>query len=123
MSDCYHEYQPLQVPGKDFYICPKCNDVIRIKSITRPKDSRWKSVTEVGFNTAIGFIINFAANYFILPHYGVPANPEIFLVIGIWYTLISIIRAYGLRRFFESMGKNENAYTLILRLKKKLLRK
>jgi hypothetical protein len=123
MSDCYHEYQPLQVPGKNFYICPICNDIIRIKSITHIKDSRWKSATEVAFNTAIGFIINFLANYLILPHYGVPANPEIFLVIGVWYTLISIIRAYGLRRFFESMGKNENFYTLILRLKKKILRK
>ena len=115
---CEHDLIPFRAKGT--YVCQKCWSTIEIKSITYPKDSRWKSFTEITFNTIIGFVINYFANFWILPHYGVPPNPQIFLEIGIWFTLISVIRGYGIRRFFERMGVGENFYTLTMRLVKKL---
>lgn len=79
-------------------------------------DSRLKSITETAINIVIGYTINYTANAFILPHYGIPFNFWVYHEIGIIYTFVSIARQYGFRRLFERFGENENAYTLLVRL-------
>lgn len=64
------------------------------------KDSRIKSLTEATFNIIVGFIINFIANIIILPLFGMPLNLINFGIIGILYTIISLLRSYMLRRLF-----------------------
>lgn len=64
--------------------------------------SRLGSLAEALINVAIGFGINFAANWFILPLFGfstltLKAN----LLIGVVYTVISVIRSYVIRRWFN----------------------
>ena len=84
-------------------------------------DARLKSLTESFTNIAIGFPINFGANLAILPFYATGfGNTEDSLSsafqIGIWFTIISIVRSYALRRLFNKFGEKENFYTLSVRL-------
>lgn len=66
--------------------------------------SRLGSFIEAWSNIAIGFGINFTANWLILPMFGFHSltlgkNFEI----GLLYTLISLCRSYFLRRLFNRM--------------------
>ena len=58
------------------------------------------SFAEAWLNVAIGFAINFLANTVILPFYGIPFHWQVMLEIGVWYTIVSVIRAYWVRRLF-----------------------
>lgn len=64
----------------------------------------WGSVVEAKANIAVGFGINFTANMLILPLFGfhdltLGKN----LVIGMLYTVISLVRQFVIRRWFNSM--------------------
>jgi len=63
-------------------------------------DSKLKSFVESVFNIIVGFMINFFANMFILPLFGMPFDLTNFGLIGILYTIISVSRSYTLRRLF-----------------------
>lgn len=52
-------------------------------------------------NTAIGFGINLVANMTILPALGFPLNLGQGLLIGVFFTAISVARSYVLRRWFQ----------------------
>jgi len=73
-------------------------------------DSRKKSLCEAGSDIAIGFAINFSINYTILPHYAVEiGNQDIgaLLQIGLWFTIVALLRKYVVRRIFENMRKKK----------------
>lgn len=62
------------------------------------------SVVESWVNVAVGFSINFCANLLILPLFGfhdltVGKN----FVIGLLYTVISLVRSFVIRRWFNGM--------------------
>ena len=62
------------------------------------------SIAEAWANIAVGFAVNFTANMLILPLFGfatltLRTNFEI----GLLYTLISLVRSYVLRRWFNSL--------------------
>jgi hypothetical protein len=66
--------------------------------------TRVGSFIEAWANIAIGFGINYAANWFILPLFGfhsltAAANFEI----GLLYTVISLVRSFILRRYFNGL--------------------
>ena len=64
--------------------------------------SRIDSFMEALTNVAIGFGINFVANWIILPWYfGIEADVGSFAVLGVIYTFISIARSYVIRRAFN----------------------
>ena len=84
-------------------------------------DSKWKSLTEAGLNLIPGFGIAFLSNLYILPLYaeGIAASEWLTMFqIGVWYTIISLIRSYLFRRAFNRLGPNENFYTLVKRIGK-----
>lgn len=65
--------------------------------------TRLGSFIEAWVNVAIGFGINFAANLLILPLFGftsltLATNFEI----GLLYTVISVVRSYAIRRWFNA---------------------
>lgn len=64
--------------------------------------SRLGSLVEAFVNVLIGFGINFAMNLVILPKAGLPM-PSISqnFEIGLWFTIVSIIRSYAIRRWFN----------------------
>ena len=73
-------------------------------------DSRKKSLCEAGSDISIGFAINFTLNYFILPYDAIDiGKQDVFarLQIGLWFTIVALLRKYVVRRFFESLRKKK----------------
>lgn len=64
------------------------------------QQKRRHSLLEAGINVGIGFGVSMLGNIFILPLYGMPFVWSNFFQIGIWFTLISVIRSYFVRRLF-----------------------
>lgn len=65
--------------------------------------TRMESFVEALVNIAIGFGVNFVANLVILPYYGFTSlDTATNLKIGIAFTLVSIVRSYFIRRFFNA---------------------
>lgn len=66
------------------------------------KQSRIDSLMEALVNVAVGFLINFIANWLILPWYfGIEPDLGSFAMLGVIYTFISIARSYVIRRAFN----------------------
>ena len=63
--------------------------------------SRVESFVEAWINVAIGFWINFAANYFILPLFGFNVSLSQTFWIGVAFTAISVLRSYIIRRWAQ----------------------
>ena len=63
--------------------------------------TRLGSLIESLMNVVIGFTINFCANLLILPLFGFHVTLGDNFLIGVLYTLISIVRSYAIRRWFE----------------------
>lgn len=61
------------------------------------------SFIEAWVNVFIGFWINFIANLLILPAFGFTAlTLETNLYIGLAYTVVSVVRSYVIRRWFNA---------------------
>ena len=61
------------------------------------------SFMESLINVLIGFWINFAANLIILPMFGFSSlTLHDNLLIGVIYTVISVVRSYAIRRWFNA---------------------
>ena len=84
------------------------------------KDSKLKSISESFANIIIGFPINYGANLVILPFFldgwnTIEESLATAFYIGFWFTVVSVLRTYGLRRLFNHYGKNENLLSLTIR--------
>lgn len=82
--------------------------------------TKMMSLVEATSNTVIGFFINFTANWFILPLvFNIKITIQENLLLGILFTIISVIRGYVLRRFFNGHLKtfSSNIADLILMIK------
>lgn len=64
--------------------------------------SRLSSLLEAAMNILIGFTINFLANMIILPSVGFPIDVKTNLYIGVLYTIVSLVRQYIIRRWFNA---------------------
>jgi len=60
-----------------------------------------QSFTESVSNIFIGYAVAVIAQVFIFPIYGIHVTPEENLEIGLWFTLVSLVRSFVLRRFFN----------------------
>lgn len=69
------------------------------------------SFVEAWANIAVGFSINFCANLIVLPWFGFNVTPHAAFGIGIVFTVISLVRSYVLRRWFNGLkfGNTEKA--------------
>lgn len=63
--------------------------------------SRKMSLTETLLNVMIGYIIAVTAQILVFPFFGVHIPLHDNLTIGLVFTVISIVRSYCLRRFFN----------------------
>ncbi len=61
------------------------------------------SVAEAWINVFVGFGISFAANMIIFPWFGFHVHAGQAMVIGMIYTVISLVRSYVLRRIFNRL--------------------
>ena len=64
------------------------------------KQSLIESIT----NVLIGYIVAVASNAAILPLFGVNLAFGDSMLIGVWFTVISVIRGYCVRRWFNKRG-------------------
>lgn len=65
--------------------------------------SRRASFVEACINTGIGFGINYTANLLIFPLFGMHISPTANVLLGLIYTIISVVRGYVIRRWFNGM--------------------
>ena len=63
-----------------------------------------QSLIETLTNVAIGYLISFIANMLVLPLFGYNINLTDGVLISIIFTIISIVRGYVVRRWFNSKG-------------------
>ena len=64
------------------------------------KQSLIESIT----NVLIGYIVAVISNAAILPLFGVNLAFSDSMLIGVWFTVISLIRGYCVRRYFNKRG-------------------
>lgn len=68
------------------------------------------SLIESIVNIIIGFAINFTANMLVLPLFGFHVTAGSAFQIGLIFTVISIVRSYVLRRWFNSIKHSWNTH-------------
>lgn len=69
--------------------------------------TRKQSAIEAMMNILIGYTINFIANLTLFPLFGWDISIQQNLLLGVLYTLISFVRSYMLRRFYNWWHNNE----------------
>jgi hypothetical protein len=65
--------------------------------------TRKQSAFEAAANIAVGFVIALASQLVIFPMYGVHVPLSTDIAITGWFTVISLVRSYALRRAFNSI--------------------
>ena len=65
------------------------------------RQTKLGSFYEACINVAIGFVINYCANLVILPLFGFHVGLADNFYIGLLYTVVSVIRSYVVRRWFD----------------------
>ena len=63
--------------------------------------SKRHSALESITNVSIGYGVAIASQIVIFPQFGINVATETNLIIGAWFTIISICRSYILRRIFN----------------------
>ncbi|OQB08788.1 MAG: hypothetical protein BWY21_01084 [Parcubacteria group bacterium ADurb.Bin216] len=56
-------------------------------------------------NVVIGYGVALLSQIIIFPIYGIDINLKTNIVIGFWFTLISIIRSFTIRRLFNRLSE------------------
>ncbi len=74
--------------------------------------SRRMSMIEVATNIAIGLVVSFISQIVIFKLYDIHISVTQNIEITIWFTVISIIRSYLVRRWFNSMKGDKWINTL-----------
>jgi hypothetical protein len=69
--------------------------------------SRRMSMIEVATNITIGLVVSFISQIAIFKLYDIHISVTQNIEITIWFTVISIIRSYLIRRWFNSMKGNK----------------
>ena len=66
------------------------------------RQTRRHSALEAIVNTVVGYVLAVLTQMAVFPHYGLALPLEQNLAIGGIFTLLSLVRGYGLRRVFEA---------------------
>lgn len=72
--------------------------------------TRKQSLHEAVMNVVVGLGVSMALNFAVFPFFGWQINLQQNLMLGVIYTVVSIVRSYCLRRFYNrrhSMGPAE----------------
>jgi len=67
--------------------------------------SRRQSMAETVASVAIGYVVALLSQLAIFPVFGLQVTLTENLLIGAWFTAISIVRGYYVRRFFNWLHK------------------
>lgn len=64
--------------------------------------TRLGSLIEAAMNIAIGYVVAILSQIVIFPLFGIHVPLSDNLLIGLWFTGISLVRSYALRRWFNA---------------------
>lgn len=67
--------------------------------------SKIESLIETIINTAIGYLVALASQLIVFPMVGIDVSISTNLEIGAWFTIISVVRGYVIRRWFNARLK------------------
>lgn len=73
--------------------------------MTRQGQSRFGSTVEVLAGTLIGYLVALASQLLIFPWFGFRPSLGENLLIGAFFTLVSLVRGYFVRRLFNHLHK------------------
>jgi len=68
------------------------------------RQSRRWSLVETATNIAVGYAVAVGGQVVIFPLFGLRTTLSENLQIGVYFTLLSLLRGYTLRRLFTNMG-------------------
>jgi len=74
------------------------------------QQTRLDSLIESFVNILIGYGVALASQIIIFPFFGINVPLETNLWIGAWFTVISLMRSYVIRRWFNSRIKKTVSY-------------
>jgi hypothetical protein len=69
--------------------------------------SKKQSFTESLYNVAVGYLISLISLFIIFPIMGIESNAGKNIIITFYFTVISIVRSYFLRRYFNKKIENK----------------
>jgi uncharacterized membrane protein len=69
--------------------------------------SRAMSLVEALTNVVVGYVLAVATQFAVFPLVGVEIRTRQMLLVGLAFTLVSILRNYVLRRLFERLTRRE----------------
>ena len=65
--------------------------------------SRAQSMIESAANVVIGYMVALGSQLVVFPMFDVHLPLQVNLLIGLWFTAISLVRSYLVRRLFNRM--------------------
>lgn len=65
--------------------------------------TKWQSFVETCASTAIGFVISYMTSYCVLPVFGFHVSHGQNFAITCIFTVISLLRGWGVRRLFNHL--------------------
>ena len=65
--------------------------------------TRTQSLIESTANILVGYFVAVGSQILVFPFFGIHIPLSTNIYIGLWFTLISLIRSYTLRRFFNEL--------------------
>ncbi len=69
------------------------------------KQTKLSSLLESLANIAIGYFVALLSQLLIFPQFGINVSLEANLQIGAWFTVVSLVRSYVIRRYFNGFIK------------------
>ncbi len=75
------------------------------------KQSRLMSLVESLVNVLVGYGVAVATQMVVFPIFGLAVTVTENLLIGLIFTVVSIVRSYALRRGFEALRVRQSAIT------------
>lgn len=78
--------------------------------------SKKQSFIEASTNTVVGFVISYASTFIIFPLMGFESSASKNIVITLFFTVVSVLRSYYLRRYFNQnkVSLKQKAIQLLL---------
>lgn len=65
--------------------------------------TRTQSLIEAAANVVVGYLVALASQLLVFPLFGIHVPFSSNLAIGAWFTVISLVRSYVLRRWFNGL--------------------
>jgi len=63
------------------------------------------SLIESISNVVVGYLVAVGSQIIIFPFFGIHIPMRDNFIIGLWFTVVSVIRSYSLRRIFNKLKK------------------